>query len=215
MKKIFTITILFFFNAIWSIAIEELNILKDKDGNVYKTVQIGNQVWMAENLNVKTKEGSWCYNNDSTNCKKYGRLYDWLTLMELPEECDSLCFSKVKKKHRGICPEGWHIPTKDEFKILFSQIGGENIAAKKLKSKETWNKNGHGTDEFNFSILASGYRPGGKHFYSMGDIGSFWTASKRYSNYYMYSVYVNRLLDQIFLFERSRIQGHSVRCLKD
>jgi len=213
MKKIFIITILFLFNTIWSI--EELNILKDKDGNVYKTVQIGSQVWMAENLNVKTKDGSWCYNNDSTNCEKYGRLYDWLTLMRLPEECDSLCFSKVTKKHRGICPKGWHIPTKDEYKILFSQIGGENIAAKKLKSKETWNKNGHGTDEFNFSILASGYRPGGKHFYSMGDIGTFWTASQSSSFYYVSSVYVNRLLDQIFLFERSRIQGHSVRCLMD
>src|SRR5574344_2106543 len=100
MKNLFIITILFLFNTIWSI--EDLNILKDKDGNVYKTVQIGSQVWMAENLNVKTKDGSWCYNNDSTNCEKYGRLYNWLTLMRLPEECDSLCFSKVTKKHRGI-----------------------------------------------------------------------------------------------------------------
>jgi uncharacterized protein (TIGR02145 family) len=83
------------------------------EGQTYKTVIIGKQTWMAENLNYNA-EGSRCYNDDEANCKEYGRLYDWATVMALPANCnngDGECTKLIQPKHRGICPEGWHIPS--------------------------------------------------------------------------------------------------------
>ncbi len=81
-----------------------------RDGKIYITVKIGNQTWMAENLNFTTAEGSWCYENDSTYCEKYGRLYSWETARE-------------------VCPAGWHLPSKSEFETLLSNVGGSGSNA--------------------------------------------------------------------------------------
>jgi uncharacterized protein (TIGR02145 family) len=93
-------------------------------GQTYKTTQIGEQIWMAENLNYKTGN-SECYTEHSENCAKFGRLYDWSTAMGFESGCNSnACKSNIKPKHRGICPEGWHIPTPAEWEQLFSYAGG-------------------------------------------------------------------------------------------
>ena len=81
-----------------------------RDGKTYKTVKIGNQTWMAENLNFTTAEGSWCYDDDTVNCNKYGRLYSWETA-------------------RDVCPAGWHLPSKAEFETLLSNVGGSGSNA--------------------------------------------------------------------------------------
>jgi len=81
-----------------------------RDGKVYRTVKIGNQVWMAENLNYDAP-GSKCYNNNPANAEKYGRLYDWET---------------AKK----VCPAGWHLPSNDEWKVLVDFVGGEKLLEK-------------------------------------------------------------------------------------
>jgi len=135
------------------------NFTDPRDGKVYKTVKIGNQVWMAENLNYEV-EGSKCYDNDSANGQKYGRLYNWET---------------AKKA----CPEGWHLPSNSEWQELVNFVGGK-IAGKKLKAKNGWDYNGNGTDDYGFSALPGGvgYSSGRYMFGSVGRLGRWWTATE-------------------------------------
>ena len=121
------------------------NLLTDsRDGQIYKTVVIGSQTWMAENLNYHIgKSYSYCYDNDVNNCAKYGLLYTW---------------AAAKKA----CPRGWHLPTKTEFETLFNTVAGESEAGVMLKSTSGWGEydriNGNGTDAYSFSALPAGYR---------------------------------------------------------
>ncbi len=91
-----------------------------RDGKVYKTVKIGTQTWMAENLAFKTESGCWAYDNDESNVAKYGRFYNWET-------------------SKKVCPAGWHLPSDKEWKTLTDFLGGENVAGGKMKSKTDWN----------------------------------------------------------------------------
>jgi len=106
-----------------------------RDGKTYKTVKIGNQTWMAENLNYEC-EGSKFYDNDPANAEKYGRLYDWATAFKA-------------------CPSGWHIPSKEEWRTLVDYAGGFDISGKELKARSGWRTNS-GTDAFGFSALPGG-----------------------------------------------------------
>jgi len=147
-----------------------------RDGKTYKAVEIGTQTWMAENLNYEVK-GSICYNDDPAYCEKYGRLYDWATAMKLPVKCNSgYCTKQVENPHRGICPEGWHLPNREEWQTLVDFAGGKEYVRKKLKAKTGWNnyegQTGNGTDNYGFAAL-----PGGagckdyKQYCIPGDIG--------------------------------------------
>ena len=129
-----------------------------RDKKTYKTVKIGKQTWMAENLNYDAK-GSKCYDNKPANCEKYGRLYDISTAMKA-------------------CPSGWSLPSYGVRGIE----GYDETLAKKLKSASGWSNNGNGTDEFGFSAL-----PGGQYyydfygirkegFYDIGEVGYWWGA---------------------------------------
>lgn len=110
--------------------------ITDRDSFSYKTVQIGDQCWMAENLNTgKTilclEQGGfncstipsdtseiekWCYKNNPENCSIYGGLYSWAEAMQLSDSCTGgECSSQINEKHQGICPNDWHIPTDKEW----------------------------------------------------------------------------------------------------
>jgi hypothetical protein len=90
-------------------------------GETYQTIVLGSQTWMARNLNYNAS-GSVCYNNQYTNCEKYGRLYDWATAMALPSDCNSSsCSSQIGTKHKGICPSGWHIPSDVEWGSTYGE----------------------------------------------------------------------------------------------
>lgn len=114
-------------------------LVDERDGKKYKTVKIGQQVWMAENLNHALR-GSHCYKESASNCRKYGQLYRWTQAIE-------------------VCPDGWHLPSEDEFRELIENVGGKN-AGKSLKSTTGWarqdGKDCNGTDEFGFSARAGG-----------------------------------------------------------
>jgi len=169
-----------------------------RDGNKYRTVKIGRQTWMAENLNYNAS-GSKCYDNEPENCTRYGRLYDWST---------------AKK----VCPSGWHLPSKDEWDVLEEKVSTERTAGKKLKAKSGWDwvkleeKSGDGTDEFGFSALPGGHSSGG--FGNLGNFGFWWSAYMTPAGivYYPFMRYDN---DDILWSVDSGHKLHSVRCIQD
>jgi len=211
-------------------------------GQNYKTVTIGKQVWMAQNLNydVPGNYTDLCYSNVSANCTKYGRLYNWATAMALPPECNSSPLDEKKcviktPYHRGICPEGWHIPSAEEWSILM--YFGES----RLKAKTGWNnyeydpccnpydgcingckkkkvmEPGNGTDDYGFVALpgGGGTRYSGKlDFGGVGFSGNWWSTTGGGS-----SAYVMNIRAEI---GGERGEGYedvnslfSVRCLRD
>jgi len=186
----------------------------NSNGNInnYKSVNIGNQTWMAENLNYSI-EGSKCYNNDPENCKKYGRLYNWATAMALSVSCNSSeCASQIQPKHRGICPSGWHLPNDAEWTILTSYVGSD--AGNKLKARG-WNSiYDKATDDYGFSALPGGFGFSDGSFNNVGDYGYWWSATERNSDYAydrdMYYVFSSVDKNDII---KSRL--FSVRCVKD
>jgi len=147
------------------------SIVDSRDGQVYKTVTIGSQVWMAQNLNyadsVKTPsllKRSWCFAYQSENCDVAGRLYTWAAIIdsvklatdaEKPQKCGFGEHCVFTEKVRGICPEGWHLPDTTEWKTLISFAGGDDIAGERLESHIGMYEDS-GTDDFAFqpSLLA-------------------------------------------------------------
>ena len=165
-----------------------------RDRKTYKTVKIGDQTWMAENLNYSVK-GSICYNDDESNCQKYGRLYDWNTSLKS-------------------CPSGWHLPSKDEWDGLVDFAGGEDVAGKYLKAKERWAENGNGTDEYGFSALPGGYGSSDGGFYGVGDVGYWWSATEDGStNAYYRDMYYS--ISNVYRSSSGKSYLLSVRCVKD
>jgi len=175
----------------------------DKGNNManYKTVQIGSQTWMAENLNYNYNYGidSECYNDDSANCEKYGRLYDW----------------KTAKK---VCPAGWHLPSESDWDELISYVESNNgcsaCAGKHLKAASGWNSGGNGTDTCGFSALPGGGKAWGK-FYDVGDSGYWWTATELNagSDYAIFKYMWSHESVPSSSYDKSR--QFSVRCVRD
>ena len=139
--------------------------MKDsRDGQKYKTVTIGSQVWMAQNLNYESTD-SFCYNDSAEYCAKYGRLYTWAAAMDSVgawstngKGCgyDTTCTPTYPV--RGVCPSGWHLPTRDEFENLVYAVGGFATFNKMLKSTSGWDKDQNGIDSYSFTAYSSGFR---------------------------------------------------------
>jgi uncharacterized protein (TIGR02145 family) len=171
-----------------------------RDGKTYKTVKIGTQTWMAENLNYDAK-GSKCYDNETENCDKYGRLYDWVT-------------------SKKACPSGWHLPSNAEWDKLYRFADGtkgtespykSETAGKYLKAKSGWDGGGNGEDKFGFSALPGGFGScplGG--FYSIGEHGIWWSSSEYDSSDAYYRVMYYGIWDSI-----GKNCLHSVRCMEN
>ncbi len=162
--------------------------LKDsRDGKTYKTVKIGNQTWMAENLNYKTGE-SKCYDNKESNCKKYGRLYTWEAAMKA-------------------CPEGWHLPSKDEIGTLLATVGASNKERSENLRARSWE---NGLDKFGFSALpAGGYY---EEFNNLGNFTLFWSSTEYYSDDAYYLIFGGSRANVNYSYKHF---GYSVRCLQD
>jgi uncharacterized protein (TIGR02145 family) len=179
-----------------STAAAQGTLVDKRDGKEYQTVQIGKRTWMAENLNYEV-QGSYCYDNDETNCSKYGRLYEWA----------------VAKK---ACPVGWHLPSHAEFNTLLESVGGEQVAGKTLKSEEGWSDDGDGSDDFGFSALPAGFKDCNRNgiYGGEGYGANIWSSSEYNSLRGVYILLTNKD-DNAFLRNALKDDGYSVRCLKD
>lgn len=170
-----------------------------RDGKNYKWVKIGNQVWMAENLNYSSSSGSWCYDDQESNCNIYGRLYDGYSA-------------------KTACPAGWHLPSDSEWNALISFLGGKKVAGGKMKETGTTHWDSHNVGANNssgFTALPGGLRSGSSYsFKSLGDWGCFWSSAKGSGS-------KAGVWDLIYLSAKVyqgndiKTAGYSVRCLKD
>lgn len=177
---------------------ENGTLIDSRDEKKYKTVKIGDQIWMAENLNYETND-SYCYNDSIENCKKYGRLYTWEASL-------------------NACPGGWHLPTKEEVEDLLEYIGGQEIAGKMLKSTTGWaeyyGENGNGVDAFGFNAIPAGDRYDDSSFNYAGKYANFWSTTED-GEYYAYSWYLSYADEEADLLDYYKGPAYSVRCLRD
>jgi len=194
--------------------------VKDINGNVYKTVTIGKQVWMAENLKTTkyndgttiplvTENTAWeslttpayCWNkNDATNKNRYGALYNWYTV-----------------NTNKLCPRGWHVPTDAEWATLTTYLGGESVAGGKLKETGTthWLRPNTGaTNETGFTALSSGGRYEDGRFYDLDSKGYWWSSTEEgeASAWCFQLQYAIRGINRV---GSSKPFGMSIRCLRN
>ncbi len=179
-------------------------IIDLRDSSIYKVVTIGDNMWMAENLKIRTKTGSACYDNKPENCIKYGRLYNWYTATK-------------------VCPNGWHLPSHDEINELVEIAGGRSLGARKLKSVEGWNEipkkmrysktKVFSNNETGFNAISAGHFT--NVFRGEGWIASFWTSTEA-SKLYPYSMGVVHYLNSVSQNGgRPKSDKYSIRCIKD
>jgi uncharacterized protein (TIGR02145 family) len=200
--------------------------MTDQEGNVYKTIVIGTQEWMAENLNTSiyrngdaiptnldnaawqsTTSGAWAYyNNDASYACPYGKLYNWYTCVDA----------------RQLCPTGWHVPTDAEWIVLTNYLDGESVAGGKMKTTGTieaatglwYSPNADATNSSGFSGAPGGNRSDDGGYSSVGDFGLWWSSSE-FDTFGAWG----RSFDYYFGYAGRGIQfkrlGFSVRCLRD
>jgi len=182
-------------------------------GKTYNTVQIGTQCWLKENLDVGTMiQGSanpnnngtiekYCYDNSPANCTTYGGLYQWNEAMQYVTTAGT----------KGICPTGWHIPTKAEFETLKVSVGNDG---NKLKGEGQGTGSGVGTNTSGFSALLAGFRYSNGPFDGLGYNTTFWSSSE-YSAADAYYLTLWNVGSNIYVYDGYKDYGFSVRCLED
>ncbi|MDR3011729.1 MAG: hypothetical protein LBU70_00745 [Chitinispirillales bacterium] len=190
-----------------------LTFTDERDNQHYKIVRIGEQVWMAENLNWAGANGNlgWCYS--PSVCNTRGRLYDWSMVMGFSSSCnDNDCDPLIQPPHRGICPIGWHVPSDSEWATLVNFVGSD--AGTKLKSTSGWwNDEDNGTDDYGFSALNGGLRRGGDGAFMGIERGHWRTATEGSA-----TTAVHRSMDDRSSVSRntgSKDNAYSLRCVAD
>ncbi len=203
-----------------------------RDKHEYQWVTIGTQTWMAENLawlpavsppamGSDTEPFYYVFGYDGTDVNaarrtngfsSYGVFYNWVAAMNLADS------SSGQSEIRGVCPEGWHMPTDEEWDVLVDFLGGDAIAGKKMKSTKSWKTydgtSGKGDNSSGFNGLPAGSRNNIGVFYEIGYNALFWssTQSGDYSAWYRHLGYNHTGVNRYFL---NKSFGFSVRCVQD
>ena len=198
-------------------------MIDDRDGQTYKTVTIGRQTWMAENLNYDYNERtakSYCLNDEADSCAKYGRLYTWAAALDSAavfsnagKKCGYGYVCNPKRVVQGVCPSGWHLPSDTEWYILFIALNGgmpQTVGAESYKTKSGW-KRYNGYDSYGFSVLPAGSRYGDGLFND--DSADFWSSTEINSEFgYGLSFGIAQWVNFNNLY---KAHANSVRCIKD
>ena len=206
MKYVFLITVITVLSFIQIYEQQTGTMTDSRNGKVYKTIKIGNQWWMAENLAYKTNSGCWAYDNDEYYVAKYGYLYNW----------------EVAK---NICPNGYHLPSDNEWEKLtlyintskgpFTKSGNDWFpVGKYLKATSGWKSSGNGIDEFNFTAYPGGRRKSGGHFCDVLVTGYWWsnTSNKNTTAWYRC---LHSYSKGFYNDDEWKEAGFSVRCVKN
>lgn len=194
------------------------NTITDIDGNIYKTIKIGTQTWMMENLKTTRYRngtaipnltdptawsmdgsGAYCnYDNSSANADIYGRLYNW----------------NAVHNSNQLAPAGWHVPNDTEWAVLYNYIGGNRESGKKIQDTNPiyWAYNMAGTNETRFSGLPGGSRSNNGTFQSLSWNCTWWTSTRAGALSVYYDLYVKGYIER---HEIENNSGFSVRCIKD
>lgn len=228
-----SITLISFITILATFCCYAQNNVKDINGNVYKTIVIGNYEWMAENLRVtryntgekiqeiednaiwnSCKSGAYCwYNNIDSNKFYYGALYNWYAV-----------------NNGNLCPDGWRVPSDEEWKYLESFVDtkykannpewnglmsrGSDVGLK-LKAKIGWNSEGGGTDNYNFSALPYGERSSNTgNFHHLGNNGFWWSSTEKDASNAWYRC-LAFFDEKIIRNTHPKAMGFSVRCVKE
>lgn len=201
----------------WNSSITYGSVTDSRDGHAYRTVNIGGQEWMAENLNfpsITDANGSWCYDGSTDNCTKYGRLYNWAAAMAISDAYNTESFGILAGRARGVCPSGWHLPSKSEWQSMLTAAGTASMVGANLKAATGWPTPGEGLDTYGFRILPAGNRSETGDFQNIDYSAHLWTASEYLSN---------QAASVSFYFSDSgstsrndhKKVGYSVRCTRD
>ncbi|MBP9189941.1 MAG: fibrobacter succinogenes major paralogous domain-containing protein [Chitinophagales bacterium] len=191
-----------------------------QDGTTYLTVKINNQRWFAENLNVSTfrngdpipeaqtdsewskaaatESSAWCYYmNDNGKDTTVGKLYNWFAVND----------------PRGLAPEGWKIPSEQDFKTLIKNVGNSD-AGEKMKSETGWLYDGNGSNSSGFNAKPGGYRYDDGSFNAIGIGGGWWSATSkdRYTAYFFYTYFNSNI---VLSHNSAKDGGLSIRCIKE
>ena len=151
------------------------DLIDSRNNQVYQTVIIGNQTWIAKNLNFPDGN-SICYEREPDNCETYGRLYDWATAMGLDGKYNDSSYI-ISTKVKGICPSGWHLPSDAEWQTLVEYVG-TNVGVK-LKAKRGWSdETDNGDDIYGFSAMPSGNYEDGFHNLGNIELGYWWSSTE-------------------------------------
>lgn len=180
-----------------------------RDSHVYNTVQIGNQCWMAENLNFgsmiisstandnqtnNSETEKYCYNNNENNCDNYGGLYQWDELMQYVHT----------QEIQGICPEGWHVPSNIEWQTMVDYLGGNFVAGEKMRINGT----------SGFDALMGGQRNISGSFSDLNLYGYYWSSSELDSEK-AWQIHISSTLNAVFYNYKEKNAGNSIRCIKN
>jgi uncharacterized protein (TIGR02145 family) len=200
--------------------------MTDQEGNAYKTIVIGTQEWMAENLNTSiyrngdaiatgldnaawssTTSGAWAYyNSDASYVCPYGKLYNWYACVDA----------------RGLCPSGWHVPSDGEWTVLTDYLGGGAVAGGKMKSVGTieagtglwYAPNSEAINSSGFSVAPGGLRFNDGEYSDVGYFGYWWSSSE-YDTFYAWLRDMNSGDGYAVSYLNGKQNGFSVRCLRD
>ena len=209
----------------------QYGVLEDeRDGQKYKTVVIGEQTWMAQNLNydIDDNRRQSCYGDEPDFCLRFGKLYSWPGVMDYDKNRCQDDASCSLTSNQGICPNGWHVPTKSEWDTLWSNVGftSENLekgdeygrtAVRGLISDTsyiTWDRSGK-SDFFGFSAMRQGLKTDvGDYEWMDNIVAAYWTSSEVYS--YGSKAYVagTFLIKNVF-DDYAKVGQFAVRCIKD